>query len=164
MNRMFRNLTAATALAAVAATGMITVANVAGAQDGSAQTAPEDGARHRPRLPLTEAERQCLTDHGVSRPETKPTAEQREALRAALDACGIERPLARARAGRFLRNLTEEQRECLKAEMAELGYGAEGEGEGQRPRVASPERRQALKDAADACGIAIPARPNQPAA
>lgn len=161
MNRMFRNLTAATALAAVAATGMITVSNVAGAQDGSTQTAPDSGApnRHRHRLPLTATERQCLIDQGVTRPETKPTAEQRAALRAALDACGIEHPVARARAGRFLRNLTEEQRDCLKSEL-----GAEAGGDGQRPRLASPERRQALQDAAAACGITLPPRPDQPAA
>ncbi|MFN0028542.1 MAG: hypothetical protein ACKV2O_15380 [Acidimicrobiales bacterium] len=159
MNRTFRNLTAATALAAVAATGVLTISNVAGAQDSTTQTAPENGAANpnRARVPLTAAERQCLTDQGLTRPETKPTAEQRQAARAAFDACGIEHPVARARAGRFVRNLTQEQRDCLKAE---LGVPA---GEGQRPRLGTPEARQALQDAAGACGITLPARPNQPA-
>ncbi len=164
MNRMFRNLTAATALAAVAATGMITVANVAGAQDGSSQTAPDNGAgdRNRPRSPFTEAQRQCLTDQGVTRPEAKPTAEQRQALQAAFAACGIEQPGGRVRAARFLRDLTPEQRECLKTELRPAAGS-----EGQRPRLTSAERRQALTDAATACAITLPdlpVRPNQPAA
>ena len=52
-----------------------------------------------PRHMLTDAQKQCLSDHGVSLPEPSATGErpqfspeQRDALRAAAEACGIEFP------------------------------------------------------------------------
>ena len=54
---------------------------------------PARGNRpHRPKL--TDEQKTCLEGQGVTKPEkgTKPTAEQREAFKAAAESCGIELP------------------------------------------------------------------------
>lgn len=67
-------------------------------------TVPDRGARgagHAGRggrfANLSDEQRQCLTDAGVTRPTGRPTVEQRQALRDAAADCGIEIP---ATAGR----------------------------------------------------------------
>jgi hypothetical protein len=53
-----------------------------------------DGHHGHPRL--TDEQRECLADHGVTkpaeRPDGPPTQEQIDALKAAAEACGIELP------------------------------------------------------------------------
>ncbi|MFM7616802.1 MAG: hypothetical protein ACKO72_05000 [Actinomycetes bacterium] len=48
------------------------------------------GRGHRgPGLRLTAEQRQCLADAGVTRPEGRPTEDQRAAMRSAAESCGI---------------------------------------------------------------------------
>jgi len=130
--------------------GVALVAPAAGAQtDTPDQTpstqAPSDQEGQRRRFPhrawLTEEQRACLEEQGVKRPPEgqRPTEEQREAFRAAAEACGIELP----------RRLTDEQRACLEEQ------GVKRPPEGQRP---TEEQREAFRAAAEACGIELPLR------
>lgn len=101
---------------------------------------------------LTDEQKQCLEDAGVTRPGADATPEERqaarEAFREAAETCGITLPDPQGP----LANLTDEQKACLDA--ADL----------TRPdRDATFEERkaarEALKAAAEACGIELPARP-----
>jgi hypothetical protein len=87
------------ALAALPALG---VGVFAAADAATTGTNGEEGARPA-RPELTDAQKQCLADHGVTLPQrpadgstgerpAPPTAEQRDALRAAAAACGITIP------------------------------------------------------------------------
>lgn len=114
---------------------------------------------------LTEAQRDCLVDAGLTRPTARPTGEQRQALRQAAADCGIDIPSGRpdgvggpnangrptssdgaqARKAARFGQLSEEQQSCL----ADAGL--------TRPTARpTAEQRQALTDAAADCGIAIP--------
>ena len=141
MKNSLRNLLAATSL------GVVTLTGVLVAQPAGATESETGGTRPRAWLAgLTDAQRQCLVDQGVTRLEGRPTAEQRQALRAAIDACGIEQPVrGRGPAGRIAR-LTPEQRQCLVDQGVTRPEG--------RPTA---EQRQALRAAAAECGIVIPA-------
>ena len=58
---------------------------------GSPAGAAEDTqARHRP--VLTDEQKQCMTDHGITRPVRPLTPEKITALKAAAKACGIQIP------------------------------------------------------------------------
>lgn len=137
-------------LAALAVTAVALVAGLFALPAGAQEAAPEGG---RPRL--TEEQRQCLADQGYERPLAGQlrTREQREAFRAAAEECGIDLPdgafrrAARRHARAWWRNLTEEQRQCLRDQ------GLERPARGERPTA---EQRQAFRDAAEACGIDLP--------
>ena len=63
---------------------------------------PDSVARAAITRQLTDAQKQCLADHGVTLPQrpadgtrpTPPTDEQRAAFRAAAEACGLTPPAA----------------------------------------------------------------------
>ena len=89
MKNSLRNLLAATSL------GVVTLTGVLVAQPAGATESETGGTRPRAWLAgLTDAQRQCLVDQGVTRLEGRPTAEQRQALRAAAAECGIVIPAA----------------------------------------------------------------------
>ncbi len=114
----------------------LTVATVAvGAPAGAADSGTT--ARHRPHL-SAEA-RQCLADHGITRPIRPLTKEKVAALEDAAKACDIKVPVRRL--------LTPEQKQCL----ADHGI--------TRPiRPLTKEKVAALKDAAKVCDITLPVR------
>ena len=106
-----------------------------------------------PRPGPTDAQRACLSGQGVTLPSPgsqseRPalTQEERKDLRESARACGLSGPR------RALRQLTDEQRQCL----ADLGVTPPTRPtEGTRAQV-SAEQRDALWGAALACGL--PAR------
>jgi hypothetical protein len=140
-----RTMIAAAALGAVAVTGVFAV-SAAGA--ASNDTAPAAAGR------LTQDQKDCLTAHGITRPDHKLTADERAALKtqrkAAADACGITPPAgAHPKARAFIKNLTQDQKDCLK------GQGI------TRPdhRLTKDERQDFVakaKAAAGTCGITLP--------
>jgi hypothetical protein len=102
--------------------------------------------------PLTDAQKQCLADQGVTLPERSATGErpqfspeQRDAFRAAAQACGITLPAWHS-------PLTDAQKQCLADQGVTL---PERSATGERPQF-SPEQRDAFRAAAQACGIALP--------
>jgi hypothetical protein len=111
----------------------------------AAATPGSHGGSGDARPGLTDSQRQCLAERGVTAPSRGSaggpalTPEQRSELRAAGRACGVRG--TRARPGS--RALTDEQRECL----SEQGVGGPPQ---------STEDRAALRSAAEACGL--PAR------
>jgi hypothetical protein len=133
---------------------------VAGAASGEA-----DGRGPRPHL--TDEQRQCLADQGVTPPErpadgtrVRPTEEQRAALKAAAEACGL--PAFRSgtepepRGPGHRPQLTDEQQQCL----ADQGVTRpERPADGTRVRP-TEEQRAAFAAAAEACGL--PAPPGRP--
>ena len=78
------------------AIGVGSIAGLAVGTAGSAGASVPDGAAHPSRAgafaQLTDTQRSCLTDAGVTRPSGRPTAEQRRQLRAAAAECGITIP------------------------------------------------------------------------
>lgn len=136
----------------VAAVG-VTAAMAAGVSGAASEA---DGAARPVRhliSDLTDEQRQCLHDAGLTRPGADATAEERkaalEAFRAAAEGCGIELP---ERTGPFA-DITDEQKACLDA----AGLARPG-------AEATPEERraalEALAAAAEECGIDLPARPH----
>ena len=126
---------------------------VAGAVDGGSSStstpsaASADAGHHRGgRLNLTDTQKTCLTDAGITKPEGRPTQAERDAFKAAAQTCGITLP-ERNGIGRL--NLTDEQKTCL----TDAGI-TKPEG---RPTQAE---RDAMKAAAETCGITLPARPS----
>ena len=122
------------------------------AQENDSETEAPSGEEHRV---LTDEQRACLEEQGVQKPErgengerVRPTDEQREAFRAAAEACDIELPLRRHR-------LTDEQRACLEEQGVEKPQRDEN-GERVEP---TDEQREAFRAAAEACGIDLPDRP-----
>jgi hypothetical protein len=125
------------------------------AQESLDSEAPADEARPR-RPQLTEEQQACLEEQGIVKPEPnadgerpRPTDEQREAFRAAAEACGIELP---ARHGP---RLTDEQKSCLEEQGIEKPARGE-DGERVEP---TDEQREAFRAAAEACGIDLPDNP-----
>jgi hypothetical protein len=125
------------------------------AQESNDSEAPADEARPR-RPQLTEEQQACLEEQGIVKPEPnadgerpRPTDEQREAFRAAAEACGIELP---ARHGP---RLTDEQKSCLEEQGIEKPARGE-DGERVEP---TDEQREAFRAAAEACGIDLPDNP-----
>lgn len=104
---------------------------------------------------LTDAQKQCLSDAGLTRPEGRPSAEQSQKLRDAAKACGIEKPAnvgrsshrGQGRLGQRFQQLTAEQRDCLTDAGVTRPEG--------RPSV---EQIKKLRAAAADCNIDIPAR------
>jgi hypothetical protein len=137
--------------------GLTAVASAA--SDETAGSVPEREVggpeRRGPRPQLTDEQRQCLADQGVTPPErsadgtrARPTDEQRAAHAAAAEACGLP-----ARRGPGPRpQLTDEQRQCL----ADQGVTRpERSADGTRVRP-TEEQRAAFAAAAEACGLPAP--------
>jgi len=112
--------------------------------EGDADQSQNDGGRP-PRPQLTDEQRACLEQAGVEKPAEgeRPTEEQRAALRAAAEQCGI--PFHRHHP-----RLTDEQKTCLQE------AGVEKPAAGERP---TEEQRDAFRAAAEQCGIDLPQRP-----
>jgi hypothetical protein len=129
--------------------GLALVVPAAGAQTDSGDSQTQEDAP-RPRPQLTDEQRACLEQAGVTKPAEgqRPTDEQRETFKAAAEECGIELPAGRP--GHRGPKLTDEQRACLE------GQGAEKPAKGERP---TDEQRAAFEAAAEECGIDLPDRP-----
>jgi hypothetical protein len=155
------------ALAAVPALGL---SAFAAADTGTGAASDQPGTRP-PHPVLTDAQRQCLADNGVTLPErptsgdpgqrlTPPTAEQRAAREAAAQACGLPTPpMGDHRPGGFGFGprplLTDAQKQCLADQGVALPERP-ATGAGQPPAPPTAEQRAALQQAATACGITIP--------
>lgn len=73
--------------------GAATVASADNGQGGRPQTQADGQAAKAARFGnLTNAQRSCLTDAGLTRPTGRPTVEQRQALVKAAADCGITIP------------------------------------------------------------------------
>jgi hypothetical protein len=140
------------ALAVVPVLGLNSLATADTGDTGGASAT--DGQRH-PRPALTDAQRQCLSEQGVTLPTrpadgTRPpqlTEEQRAALRAAAATCGLPTPPP----GRGPRPaLTDAQRQCLSEQGVTLPIRP---ADGTRPPQLTEEQRAALRAAAEACGL-----------
>ena len=141
----------ALALVAVPAFGITAVADAATGESGA-----PGGRGGRPQL--TDEQKACLAEQGVTPPErpadgtrTPPTDEQRAAMKAAAEACGLPARLGPGPGQRP--QLTEEQKACL----AEQGVTPpERPADGTRTPP-TDEQRAAMKAAAEACGLPTPA-------
>jgi hypothetical protein len=135
------------ALAALPAVGVGAFAAAAtGAGEASADGAP------LPHPQLSDTQKQCLTDHGVTLPATgeRPQAltdEQRAAFRAAAEACGIA-----LRHG-LRPELSDAQKQCLTDQGVTLPARPAN---GERPTPPTDEQRAAFRAAAQTCGITLP--------
>ena len=147
-------------LAALAAVPALGLGAYAAADTSSGGSTPDGEAAAtptatRPRHMLTDAQKQCLSDHGVTLPPTSDTTggrpqlspEQRAALRTAAQECGI------ALGGGRRAPLTDAQKQCLSDHGVTLPPTSDTTG--GRPQL-SPEQRAALRTAAQACGIELP--------
>lgn len=131
------------ALAVVPVLAFNSLATAATASDGGSDPT---GARPG----ISDAQRQCLAGQGITLPTPgsdgtpRLTREQRQQFREASQACGLRgqraRPFGRTTAGGLARGLTDAQRQCLAGQGVTLGErGAES--------------RDALRQAAEACGL-----------
>jgi hypothetical protein len=147
-------------LVALAAVPVVGLGEFAVADSGA--SSGDDGATAgavRGRPALTDEQRQCLADHGVT-PPTRPaegsprqshTAADRETFRAAADACGL--PLPERRSGLGGRPvLTDEQRQCL-ADHGVTPRSRPADGSERQPPSAA--ERDTFRAAAEACGITL---------
>jgi hypothetical protein len=148
------------AIAMVMGAGLVgALAPSALAQDSSESGNNSPATEGRPHPQLTDAQKACLEQHGVQKPQPGPNGErpqltdaQRQALRTAAQACGVQLPLRRHPRPR----LTDAQKTCLQEHgVQKPAVGANGE----RPKPTDAQR-QAFREAADACGIKLPDRPN----
>ena len=146
-----RSFVAAGVLGAAALTGLF-AAGAAGALGSGGGSGPNShGPRSGPLAGITAEQKACLAGQGITRPEGKPTAEQRQAIRDAAANCGITIPEGGAHAGRAPR-LTQEQRDCLTSNGV------------TKPdhRLSAEERaafKAQLQAAAGTCGIQLPTPP-----
>ncbi len=144
-----RTALAAGGMGALALTGVF-----AATPAGAADTAKHP-SRHAAFAKLTDAQKQCLTDQGLTRPTSRPTSppsqEQIKKLKAAAKECGIKLPAHPGRGdhrgpgGEQFQQLTQEQRDCLTNAGLTRPEG--------RPTA---EQFQKLRAAAAECGITIP--------
>ena len=137
----------ATTLAALALVVAFAPLAVAQTQDPS----PPPGAGHPPRL--TDAQKTCLTQHGVQlpamdsgKPPAAPTDQQRQAFEAAAKACGVQPP----RGHRV--PLTAAQKTCL----TQHGVTPPTPGSAKPTSQPSAAQRAAFEAAAKACGLGPP--------
>jgi hypothetical protein len=160
LSRFARTIGLLLGLVTLAALPAVGLGAFAAADSGPASTdaAGSDPAPHR-RPPLTDEQRQCLADHGVTprsrpadgAPRPVPGQADRDALRAAAEACGLPRPEHRGGPGAGPR-LTDEQRQCL----ADHGVTPRSRPADGAPRpVPSQADRDALRAAAEACGLPL---------
>jgi hypothetical protein len=152
-----RSIVTVVGFIALAVVPVLALNSLATADPGTSSTTEEGaGVRHG----LTDAQRQCLAEQGVTLPAravggARPelSQEQRDALRQAAAACGL--PAGPRRGLRV--GLTDAQRQCL----AEQGVTLPGRAaDGTRPAL-TQEPRAAFRQAAAACGLWLPDRPNR---
>jgi hypothetical protein len=125
---------------------VVTLAPLASAQTGSGT----DPAGPRPPR-LTDAQRTCLAQHGVSLPTpgqrlAPPTAQQRAAFKAAAQACGLPAPSGAPHQVQ----LTDAQRTCL----AQHGVQPPPKDPPSGPPTA--QQLAVFRAAAQACGLPAP--------
>ena len=153
---MFRNQTTngqrAPRVAALVATTLATLTLVVVlAPLAGAQTADPTPEGHPPRL--TDAQKTCLTQHGVTLPTpsagqkpTPPTDQQRQAFEAAAKTCGVQPPNGHRV------QLTAAQRTCL----SQHGVTPPTPGSAKPGSPPSAAQRAAFEVAAKACGLPVP--------
>ncbi len=147
----FRNFVGVAVIAAASLTGMASFGSVANAApSGPSGGHPSKEARFQA---LTDTQKTCLANAGLSRPTGRPTAEQGAQLLAAAKQCGIEipanvggRPSGTGPGSARFAQLTDAQRSCLT--NAGLSRPT------TRPTAAT---FQQVREAAAKCGITIPA-------
>ena len=139
-SKMFRTSLIAGLVAAVGVTAAVTIS--ASASEGSG-SGSGTGPRGRAVAQLTDEQKACMQAAGITKPEGVPTEEQRAAIRAAAESCGIELPV---RPNGPLSQITDEQKSCLQAAGITKPEG--------RPTA---EQRAAIRAAAESCGIELPA-------
>jgi hypothetical protein len=145
---------------ALAAISVVGLAGFAGADPSDGAASGSDGGRPG-RPALTDDQKACLQAHGVTPPvrpadgsrPAPPSDEQRAALQAAAEACGL--PAMGPPTGRFgpRPQLTDDQKACLQAHGVTPPVRA---ADGSRPAPPSVEQRAALQAAAEACGLPAP--------
>ncbi len=152
----FRTVLAVSAIGLTGFSGALAFSPAEAATSSTSTTAPsEHPSRAGGFAKLTDTQKQCLTDAGLTRPEGRPTAEQNKQLRAAAQGCGIEKPAnagrgnggGRGRNGQRFQQLSDEQRDCLTDAGVTRPQG--------RPTA---EQMKTLRAAAADCNIEIPAR------
>ena len=141
---------------AISAVGLACLAGSAGAVSASAgdptpTTSPTSTSGKHLLGRLTPEQRACLKEQGITRPIRPLTAEKLQALKAAADACGIDlaprhHPHLRHKVRAFIKDLSPEQRSCLKENGVKRPF-----------RPVTVEKLQTLRDAAEACDIDLPA-------
>ncbi len=125
-------------------------ASIGLAAPAGAATDGPNGSTARPGLHLTSEQKQCLADHGVTRPVRPLTKEKVATIKEAVKACDIEVParlkhrLERLAHRRHL-NLTDEQKQCLS-----------DQGISRPVRPVTIEKIATIKAAAQTCGITLP--------
>ena len=154
----------AVALVAVPVLGFTGLAGAAtgDSSGGTSGVAPSGTSRVHPQL--TDEQKQCLADHGVTPPtkpadgatRTPPTADQIAAMKAAAEACGLPaRPEGGPQGGpRGARpQLTDEQKQCL----VDQGVTAPTKpADGATRTAPTADQIAAFKAAAEACGLPTP--------
>ena len=160
----------------VAGLAVASFGSFAGAADdnsSTSSTAPEGTARPHPQL--TDEQKQCLADHGVTLPQrpadgtppTPPTDAERAARQAAAAACGLPVRGPGGPGGGFGPGgphgvrpaLTDAQKQCLVDHGVTFGQKP---ADGTRPTPPTDAERAAFRAAAEACGLPTPAaRPTQ---
>ena len=129
---------------------------VAFAPLASAQTSDPPGG-HPPRL--TDAQKTCLTQHGVTlptpgagQPPARPTDQQRQAFEAAAKTCGVQPPKGHRV------QLTAAQRTCL----TQHGVTPPTPGSAKPTSEPSAQQRATFEAAAKACGLPAPSKDPTP--
>ena len=92
MNRTLTKILISGGLGLALLGGAATAASADGGPGGGRPQSQEEAqARNQSRFGnLTDEQRECLTDAGLTRPMGRPTAEQRQALVQAVADCGID--------------------------------------------------------------------------
>lgn len=137
-----RTLVAAGALGATALTGLFAASAAGALGTGPGSHSPKSG----PLAGITAEQKSCLVNQGITRPQGKPTAEQRQAIIEAATNCGITLPAGKGKLAQRAAQLTQEQRDCLTSNgVAKPDH-----------RLNAEERaafKTQLKAAAETCGI-----------
>jgi hypothetical protein len=157
-------------VAGLAVASFGTFAGAADDNSSTSSTAPDGTARPHPQL--TEDQKQCLVDHGVTlgqkpadgTPWTPPTDAERAARQAAAEACGLPVRGPGGPGGGFGPGgphgdrpaLTDEQKKCLADNGVTFGQRP---ADGSRPTPPTDAERAALRAAAATCGLISPAHP-----
>lgn len=150
-----RSVAGAAIAAAIGGAALFALPAAGFASDAAdAETAIESGSgaddhaplAHHRRARLTDEQRACLEEQGIERPDGRPSAEERDALReemrAAAEACDIDLPEPL---------LTDEQRACLEEQGIERP-------ETRPDREERAALREQMRAAAEECGIDLPLR------
>jgi hypothetical protein len=154
---MFRNQTTnerrAPRVVALVATTLATLALVVAFAPLAVAQTPDPGPHggHPPNL--TDAQKTCLTQHGITpptpgsaKPTSPPTAQQRQAFEAAAKVCGVQPPKGHRV------ELTAAQQTCL----TQHGITPPTPGSAKPTSPPSAQQRATFEAAAKACGLPAP--------